>query len=309
MQGMKSLEWDDLRVFLAICRKGTLSAAARELRVNQTTVSRRLSALEKSLEAKLFVRTPTGFVPTEVGRTIVASAEAMESQVLQLQRQASGEDARLSGTVKVTTTEPLLINHFLPSFAGFTARYPELQVEVVTGYESLSLLRREADLAIRMIRPTEAELVASRIGELAIALFASRAYLKRRKLQPTSPLNAFDLVGYGGNASEWPEARWLRANAPHARIPLKLNSILGLRAAALAGVGAAMMPCFLGSEAGLVRIGAPIPELTRTIWLVFHRDLQRTARVRALADYVTEQISAVAHDLTARPEKRKTRPS
>lgn len=295
---MKPLEWDDLRVFLAICRHGTLSAAARELKVNQTTVSRRLSALEATLDARLFDRLPEGFVPSEVGKGVLESAEAMEAQALAVQRQASGEDKRLEGVVRMTCTEPFLVHHLMPNFAAFRQSYPGIEVEVHTGYQTLSLLRREADLAVRLIPTKEAELIAHRVLDLAIAPHVSRKYLKAKGLTADAPLDEMELIASGLAGEEWPETRWFRSQAPKAKTVLRLNSVLGLAAAAKAGVGVAMIPCFLGAKEDLVRLRPPVPELKRTISLVFHRDLQKTARVRALIDFITDMLRRHAPELT-----------
>ncbi|MDY7232236.1 LysR family transcriptional regulator [Hyalangium rubrum] len=284
--------WDDLRYFLAIAREGSLASAARTLRVDATTVGRRLAALEEELGTRLFDRMPAGFVPTAAGRNIRASVEEMESTALAVERKASGEDARLEGTVRITTTEAFAVRTLLPLFGPFRERHPGIEVQFLTDYGALDLARREADIAVRLTRPQEDTLVARKVGEIAIAPYAAERYLARRGLpDPATGFAGHELIGYADAAAKWPEARWMNEVATSARVAVRCNSLLSVVAAAGAGVGLGLMPCFMGDrEPGLRRLMPPVASLRRDIWLVVHRDLQHNARVRAVLHFLAELI-------------------
>lgn len=284
--------WDDLRYFLSIAQEGSLAAAARTLRVDATTVGRRLVVLEKELGTRLFDRMPAGFVLTEAGRNIRSAVEDMEASVLAVERKASGDDVRLEGVVRITTTEAFAVRTLLPGFGPFRERHPGIEVQFLTDYGALDLARREADIAVRLTRPKEDTLVARKVGEIGIAPYAAESYLARRGLpDPASGFAGHELIHYADAASKWPEARWMEGVATSARVAVRCNSLLSVVAAAGAGVGIGLMPCFMGDrEPGLRRLMPPVLSLRRDIWLVVHRDLQHNARVRAVLHFLAEYI-------------------
>ena len=285
-------DWNDLRYFLAIAREGTLASAARGLEVDASTVGRRLAALEEELGSKLFDRTPAGLVLTEAGRGIRSAVEEMEASALAVERRTSGEDARLEGVVRITLTEAFAVDIVLPRFAPFRERHPGIEVQFLTDYGALDLARREADIAIRLTRPQDGTLVARKVGEIAIAPYASEAYLEQRG--PPDPARGFvghDVIGYADAAAKWPEARWLAEAAPGAGVAVRCNSLLSVVTAAVAGMGVGVMPCLCGDrEPGLRRVAPLVASLRRDIWLVVHADLQHNARVRATLHFLTELI-------------------
>ncbi|WP_434385469.1 LysR family transcriptional regulator [Melittangium boletus] len=285
-------DWNDLRCFLAVAREGSLAAAARVLEVDATTVGRRLAALEGELDTKLVERTPSGLVLTDAGRGIRPALEQMEASALAVERRASGEDARLEGQVRITLTEAFAVDMVLPRFAPFRERYPGIEVRFLTDYGSLDLTRREAEVAIRLTRPQDASLVARKVGEIAVAPYASEDYLARRGSPDlTRGLVGQDVIGYTDAAARWPEARWLAEHASGARLAIRCNSLLSVVAAAGAGLGVAVLPCLRGDrEPGLRRVAPRVDALRRDIWLVVHPDLQNNARVRAVLQFLTELI-------------------
>jgi len=284
--------WDDLRYFLAIAREGSLASAGRALQVDATTVGRRLTVLEEELGTRLFDRMPAGFVLTEAGRNIRSAVEEMEAAVLAVERKASGDDTRLEGVVRVTMTEAFAVSTLLPRFAPFRERHPGIEVQFLTDYSALDLVRREADIAVRLTRPQEDTLVARKVGEIAIAPYAAESYLARRgQPDPASGFAGHEVIGYADAAAKWPEARWVGEVGTSARVAVRCNSLLSVVAAAAAGVGIGLMPCFMGDrEPGLRRLMPPVPSLQRDIWLVVHRDLQHNARVRAVLHFLAELI-------------------
>ncbi len=173
------LDWDDLRFFLAIARTGSLTAAARELRVTQSTVGRRLASLESSLGARLLHRTPEGYVLTLAGEAILGQAERVEAEALSVERAVGGRDAQLEGIVRVAAVETLASHVLAPCFCALQSRSPEIVIELLADVRQLSLAMREADVAVRLSRFEQHDLIARRIGGLAYGLYASPAYLER----------------------------------------------------------------------------------------------------------------------------------
>jgi DNA-binding transcriptional LysR family regulator len=281
-------DWNDLRYFLALTREGTLTGAARELAVDATTVGRRLAALEDELGAKLFDRTPGRWVPTEAGQGILATVEDMEAAALTVERRASGEDTRLEGVVRITLTEAFAVEFVLSRFAPFRERHPGIEVRFLTDQGALDLARREADIAIRLTRPRGAQLVARKVGEIAIAPYAARTYLERHGPPDlTRGLAGHEVIGYVDEAEKWPEARWLAESAPKARVAMRCNSVLSVVHATAAGLGVGVLPCMSGDqEPKLRQVAPPVAALRRDIWLVVHPDLQHNARVRATLEFL-----------------------
>ena len=294
---MHSLDWNDLRYFLAVCRAGTLAGAARNLRVRHSTVGRRLDALEASLAVTLFTRTPEGFVLTEAGAEILPLAEDAERAVVAVERRVGGGDKRIEGVVRLTTSE---------AFSGFLVRrlavlhesHPGLMVEILSGNRSLDLARGEADLALRIAATSQPDLVCKRIGDAGWSVYAAASYLQRRGTPPSlDDLSGHQVVGFDDTMANVPGALWLNSHAGGAEVVLRGNSIISVLNATIVGMGLSVLPCFLAdAEPGLRRL---TPEVvgTRELWLVFHPDVARIARVRAVIDFVTEAIGREAATL------------
>ncbi|HMF41652.1 MAG TPA: LysR family transcriptional regulator [Polyangia bacterium] len=297
MQNMPN--WDDLRIFLALRRSGTLLGAGKLLGVNHTTVARRLAALESDLTARLFDRTPDGYVPTPMGETLAPFAESMEERYFALDRQVTGQDARLDGTVRIATSDTFASTFFVPRVLGaLRERHPDIDLELVSTAAAYDLPRRQADLAIRMTRPSEQSLVVRKLAALAFGVYGARAYFARRG-RPRAPddLAGHTLVGYDREATPNIGARWLEQAARGLRVPVRGDHILTVRAAAVAGEGIAVIPCFLAAGVPeLERVGAPIS--AHDVWLVQHADLQRTPRIRAVSEVIVERFARHARVLS-----------
>jgi DNA-binding transcriptional LysR family regulator len=289
---MHSMDWDDLRFFLAVYRCGSSNAAARKLRVQHTTVGRRLAALEATLGERLFIRTPEGLTPTEAAVAIAPSAEEAERCFLAIERQVRRADSGIEGTVRLTTSEAFggyLIRHL----AKLQSRYPNLTVEIDTSNAVRDLARGEADIAVRMVPTVQSELTCRRIGEAGWSLFGSTDYIARRGLPDiANGLAGHDVIGFGESLAESPGARWLGANAKCAHIPLRGESVVAVINAASAGIGLAVAPCFLAFAAPNLRQVAPQVLTVREIWLVYHPDAARLGRVRAVIDFIVEIVGA-----------------
>ena len=282
------MNWDDARVFLAVCRESTLRGAARVLGVDQATVGRRISALEKSLSATLFLRTSEGYALTAVGEAALKAAEKMEHSALELQRQIQGLDDRLTGIVRVSTTDSMAIDFLIPAIARLHAQHPDVRVQLDASTQILSLSKREADIAVRNTRPDNPDLIARRIARWPVGLFASRDYVEAHGVPaPGSAFEGHDLVVYQPYLQGNKDITLVSEPLGRGRIVSSLSSGLLVRRAIAAGIGIGEIPGYMGERDGLVRLW---PERTRPVpydvWLVTHADLRHTARVRVVIDEI-----------------------
>ncbi|QIB07872.1 LysR family transcriptional regulator [Pseudomonas fluorescens] len=284
------MNWDDARVFLAVCRASTLRGAARALGVDQATVGRRITALEKSLSAALFLRTPDGYALTAVGEAALEAVEKMEHSALELERRIQGLDDRLIGNVRVATTDSLAIDFLIPAIARLHGRHPDVRVQLDASTQILSLVKREADIAVRNTRPDNPDLIARRIARWPVGLFASRAYVDAHGLpSPGSEFEGHDLVVYQPYLQGSKDFTLVCEPINRGRIVASLSSSLLVRRSIAAGIGVGEIPVYMGERDGLLRIW---PERTRPlpyeVWLVTHADLRHTARVRAVIDEIVD---------------------
>jgi DNA-binding transcriptional LysR family regulator len=273
----------ELRTLLAIAREGTLAGAARRLRVNHSTVFRRLGAIEARLGTRLFERQGGSYATTTAGEDLLRTAERVEAEVEALERRLSGQDLRLTGSLRLTAPDDIAEVLLMPLLQDFARRYPEITVELAVDNRMLNLTRREADIAVRPTRRPPETLAGRRIAGLASAVYA-----------------AAGTAADGGDQRwiAWEEgggpllvARWLADHVDRHAIGYRSNSMLNQASAARAGLGLAVLPCFLGDgDAGLRRVGAPLPELETELWLLTHPDLQRTARIRVLLDLLYDAL-------------------
>ncbi|WP_165799364.1 LysR family transcriptional regulator [Caulobacter zeae] len=285
------LEWDDLRSFLAIARHGNLSAAARALKVTQTTMGRRLEGLHAKVGARLLQRTPTGFVLTPAGERVLASVERMEAEALFVERAVTGEDAKIAGQVRITTVESFGARILTPLLKPLLDRQPELEIELITDTRSLSLSRREADVALRLAEFEQHEAVVRRVGDMAFGLYASPGYLEARgqpDLAAGSPGHAS--VTLQEDLALLPEARTLAQVAREGHVALRANSREAQLQAALAGFGLTLLPCYLALEQNLIELPLPEGRLMRGIWLGVHRDTRHTPRIRLVLDQLGQGL-------------------
>ena len=282
------MNWDDARVFLAVCRESTSRGAARVLGVDQATVGRRVNALEKSLNATSFLRTSEGYALTAVGEAALQSVEKMERSAIELERQVQGLDDRLTGTVRVTTTDSLAIDFLIPAIARLHDTHPDVRVQMDASTQILSLAKREADIAVRNTRPDNPDLIARRIARWPVGLFASQAYIDRHGVpEPGSVFEGHDLVVYEPHLHSQKDMTLVSEPLGRGRIVAAMSSSLLVRRSIAAGLGIGEIPLITGERDGLVRLW---PERTRPlpydVWLVTHADLRHTARVRVVIDEI-----------------------
>jgi DNA-binding transcriptional LysR family regulator len=291
MQAM-SYDWNDLKYFLSCSRAGTLAGAGRLLKVDETTVGRRLAALEQALGARLFDRTSDGFVLTSTGERLVETAVAVEQATLELERKATGADVKLEGVVRVATTETMAVMFLARHLAPLRAAHPGIVVEMVSGLSAANLLKRDADVAVRVgAMPTQQSLIVRRLGAFAWGLYARRTRTKRRKLRS---LDGQAVVGYCEELAQSTGGHWLDEHAKGATVVFRTNSILMAAQAARGGWGVAILPTFAGdTEPDLVRVNSE-PLCPVNLWLAVHADLQRNARVRAVIDHLVAAVADAA---------------
>jgi len=284
------MDWDALRIVLAVARAGSLSGAARALGVNHSTVFRRLGVIESELEVRLFERLPGGFLATAAGEALRAAAERVEAEVLDAERKLSGQDLRLTGSLRVTAPDTLALRLLPEALAAFRPAYPGIEVELSIDNGIADLTRREADVAVRPTdRPPEA-LVGRRIAAIAFAAYGAPGYLRETAGRP---LAAHAWIAPDESLRRLAVARWLRDELPDAAVALRSDSLMGLFEAARAGLGLALLPCFMADpEPGLVRVTGPLDGAATSLWLLTHEDLRRTARVRAFLDFVGPWLTA-----------------
>lgn len=276
--GPGNLDWNDLRYVLALSRHGSLSATARLLKVNHATVARRIAALEASLGITLFERRARGYVPTPAAAPVLQAAEQIEAPLLRLARLGDARAGeQISGTVRITCTEGVASHSVAPQLAGLRQRWPGLQIELVVEHRSLSLARREADIAIRWARPKTGELYASKLGAVPYRLYRNPAAVDRNAVA------AFD-----ESLAEIPESLWLKSSGLTQTI--RSNSMIPLVAAARSGACAVLLPEYIGRQYPELTPEPGKPPVTRELWLVLHRDLRNTPRVRAVADHLASAI-------------------
>lgn len=283
--------WDNARFFLAVARAGTLRGAAARLGVDQATVGRRLASLEEALGARLFLRTPTIYVLTPAGEALIAPAEAMEQAVHQIERRIAGMDDQLCGAIRVATTDSLGKRFVVPAIAKLRAAHPGIDVVCVTSPGIANLTRREADIAIRTLRPESPDLIVRRLAQLELGIYASRAYLAARgEPREGGAFEGHDLVMYQQPVvpSMWDA---LCGEPTHrGRVSFQTSSTMMLFEAAICGLGVTGLPCFRADdEPELVRV-MPGRSDRFDVWLVAHADLYKTARIQAFIGIVAREF-------------------
>lgn len=286
------LEWSDLQYFLAVCERGSIGAAAQALRVNHSTVLRRVASLERRLAVRLFDRLPRGYALTAHGHELAAGMTGIAEQLDAAQRQVTGADLALSGTLRLTAPDTLIQQLLLPLLAEFRTQHPQVRLELVANNTFLNLTQREADVAVRGSNKPPENLIGRRAGRIQTALYASRAHLKT--LKPRHTPADYRWVGHEPSLSHLQSAQWMHRHVPAERIALRVDSLVTMAEAVAAGLGVAWLLCPLGEARGLKRLEPPPIEFDTQVWVLTHPDLKRVARIKALTDFLYERLSADA---------------
>ena len=280
------MDWNDLRFFVELARRGSLSATARQLKADHSTVARRIASLEAALDMKLFDRMPRGYLLTPEGERLLERAGAAEEAVHAIERLAAGRSGRIDGVVRISAPPTFASRWLVPRLAPLRRAHPDLTLDVIGETAAADLMRRDADIGLRLSRPRGNALVARRLGVLTYAVYAARSYLER------VPEEAHEFLGYDQQLEEVPQQRWLEAFAAGRRFAMRTNDLASLISAAEAGMGLAVLPMVLAEELDdLVRV-AEAAGAERELWWVLHPDLRRSARVRVVLDHLTS-ITAV----------------
>jgi len=285
------MNWDDLRFLLAVHRDKTLTAAARSLGVNHATVSRRLQSVERAVGSRLFDKTTEGYRPTAACGPLLEVAERMERELLSLDRAVVGQDARLAGPLSVTTVDIVAMQLATP-LAQFCRAYPEISLELSVDYQTLSLSRREADVALRLTNTPDETLVGRKACRVEFALYGAKKMLAGQRTP--GDLNALPWVGWHESAGARLTERWMRRFAPEAPISCRVDSAPVMREMVRAGAGVGFLPCFEGDALeGLERLREPEDDFGMDLWMLTHVDLRRSARVKAFIDFMCEAVRAL----------------
>jgi DNA-binding transcriptional LysR family regulator len=286
-----AVNWDDLRYVLALKRTGSLGAAARSLKVESSTASRRLAALEASLGVQLVTRTPEGVTLNAAGCGVAELAETIDRGVEELERKIGGEDARPEGVVKLATTDAVA-SFLMAGLIPLRSEYPKIQVQLVVGNAGHDLLRKEADIAVRMYRDQNPSLVTRKIGELGLSLYASRELVQRTGCNVPLAGDARSLCGlpvirFGEGLATSTGGKWLATNTRDEDVVLSGTSMASVINAVRAGLGISVLPCFtVHGDAALVRL---TPEVVARVeaFLVIPPEHRDTVRVRLVMDAIT----------------------
>jgi len=288
------MNWDDVRIFLAIYRAGTLRGAADRLQLDQTTVGRRLNALEQLLGSKLYLRSRQGLVITAAGQKIVATAEEIERLAVSFERRGEGVDDRPEGEVHVTTTDSLAVDFVLPAIEQVQRNHPGIAIKLTTTTRLLDLDRREADIAVRTVRPTQPDLIVRKLASWPVGLFATQPCLDRFGLpQPGTGLLGHRLALYQPGVTQYQDGLVAGEPRHNAQVVAELDSSLMLTAFIRAGHAMGELPVYLSQRyPELIRVW---PERSRKkayeAWLVMHQDLAHTARIKIVMKFLVEAFS------------------
>ncbi|WP_404935540.1 LysR family transcriptional regulator [Paraburkholderia sp. DHOC27] len=288
------MEWSDVRVFLAIARCGTLGAAARQIGQTQPTMGRRLRALEEAVGNALFQRTRDGFVLTDEGAAVLAHAERMEEEALGFTRALAGTDARLTGLLRVSSSDWFGVHVLTPVFARFLAQHRGVSLELVTDSRPYNLARRETDLAFRITPFEEPDVIQRKLMRMDYALYGRLDLVAPR----AGDGEGFDIISMDSAFGTLPDVEWVKHMLPNARIAFGSNNRGAQARMCAEGGGFAVLPCLLGdSTAGLRRIDLGEAPPGRDVWLGYHRDLRRVARLRALLDITIGALGGRLNEL------------
>lgn len=279
------MQWDDLRIFLAVAREGSITGAAKRLGVQHSTVSRRLRSLEDQLGTRLIERKKSGYELSEAGEELQLSAKKIELEILEFEGAKSGQDVGAAGELRVSAINNMASTVLMPFFASFSDAYPKIELHLQVTNKFVKLAERDADIAIRLTNTPLDTLIGTRLTTVASAVYGSRDYCAGVQAGETPPKwLGIECCGF--------HISWTKEACPQKDHSFYVDDTLLTVAALKAGAGLAYLPCFMGdSEPSLVRFEAPKPVHELGLWLVYHKDLRRTKRVRLFREHMQQQIS------------------
>jgi DNA-binding transcriptional LysR family regulator len=289
---LSDIDWTNLHTFLEVARGGSATRASEKLRVDVTTVRRRLSALEDSLGLMLFVKSGRSLQLSGDGERIFAIVAQMDELSRAISRDATDASRDLVGVVRVSTMEGFGSYFLAPRLSEFVQRHPRLSIQLVASQTILNLAEREADVSLNMVRPQRGRLIVRRAGYFGVGLYGSPAYLEQAGVPSVlADLRTHEFVTYVDELISVPHVRWLPDVIADPKTRFACTSLVAQYEAAVEGAGLAMLPTFMvRRRAGLVRVMPSEINLVRDWWLVVHADLQNVPRIRAVINFITEAM-------------------
>ena len=285
---MSEFDWDHLRIFIRVARTGRLSAAAEQLKLNHTTVARRMSAFEEEVGTRLFDRTPQGVTLTNEGVELLVHAERIEHEAQTMLTRIGGQEALLSGAVRIAVPEVFGAFLVAPALSSFRDEHPEIVLELIPETRQVSLSRRDADLIVSTIRPRRGHMFINKLAEFDMGLYGAQAYFDRKGM-PASARNLrdHDFVGFIDDLLQTEDFAPLNQIVEDPKLSFRSSSILSQQAAILAGVVIGLLHSFAARRTpDLVPILSDEISVPRTYWTLVHADLRRVPRVRAVIRFL-----------------------
>lgn len=278
------MHWDDLRIFLAVAREGSISGAAKRLEVQHSTVSRRLRSLEERLATRLIERKASGYGLTEAGEELKLSASKIEVEILEFEGALGGQDSGASGELRVTAINNMASSVLMPMFTRFSENFPNIELHVQVSNKFARLAERDADIAIRLTNSPTDTLIGTRLVTVASAVYGSREYCAAVDAG-TVKIKWLGIECCGFHIS------WTKEACPEHDHNFFVDDTLLTLAALGEGAGLAYLPCFMGdSDPSLVRFRAPEQRHDLGLWLLYHRDLRRTKRVKLFREHMLNEV-------------------
>jgi len=290
------LDWDLLQSFLAVARTGTLTGAARRLGIEHSTLSRRLTLLERGLGAKLFERSQSGYMLTQQGELLLERSESVESAVLSIQSDVGQSGSRVSGSVRIGAPDGFGTSVLAPSFGRLTAAHPNLDIDLVATPRSFSLSRREADIVIGLSRPAHGRLYTRLLTKYELGVYGATSYAERwAELKDVEDLANQPFISYIEDLIFTPELDYIHSIHKDITPHIRSSNLLAQLQATAAGVGLCVLPCFLAdTDPRLIRILPESIRLTRSFWMAIHADMIKLARIRVTAEFIVDEVCRAA---------------
>lgn len=296
------MNWDDVRIFLAVARTGQILSASKRLGLNHATLSRRLTSLEEALKTRLFIRRTNGCELTEDGSRFLLSAEHMEAEMLAVQASLGRSDAAISGTVRIGAPDGFGVSFLAPRLGALIALHPELRIELVPVPRSFSLSQREADIAITIERPEQGRLVLSKLTDYSLGLYASKSYLREHGTpEAVEDLKLHRRIGYVEDLIFSPSLNYTGEIMRDWNASFAISSAIGQTEAVRSGAGIGILHDYIArSDPMLARI---MPKLTirRSYWTAFHENARQLARVRTVVQFLQDIVAGERQIFNAAP--------